>query len=61
MGRYGIDPALLTQWLNGGMAVNDSVDGISFASRRWDLSKPDPNIDHRRVPNLMTGFTRRRR
>ena len=22
--------------------------------RRWDLDKPDPNIDHRRVPNLMT-------
>ncbi len=26
---------------------------------RWGLSKPDPNIDHRRVPNLMTCFTRR--
>jgi uncharacterized protein YijF (DUF1287 family) len=26
--------------------------------RRWGLSKPDPNIDHRRVPNLMTYFTR---
>ena len=25
---------------------------------RWRLSKPDANIDHRRVPNLMTYFTR---
>jgi uncharacterized protein YijF (DUF1287 family) len=26
--------------------------------RRWGLSKPDPNIDHRRVPNLMAYFKR---
>lgn len=26
--------------------------------KNWGLSKPDPNIDHRRVPNLMTFFTR---
>lgn len=26
--------------------------------RRWGPSKPDPNIDHRRVPNLMTFFRR---
>ena len=26
--------------------------------RRWGLSRPDPNIDHRRVPNLMTYFER---
>lgn len=26
--------------------------------RRWRLDKPDPNIDHRRVPNLMTYFAR---
>jgi uncharacterized protein YijF (DUF1287 family) len=25
---------------------------------RWQQSKPDPNIDHRRVPNLMTYFHR---
>ncbi len=25
---------------------------------RWRLSKPDTNIDHRRVPNLMTYFKR---
>ncbi len=24
----------------------------------WGLGKPDPNIDHRRVPNLMTFFDR---
>jgi len=27
--------------------------------RRWGLSRPDPNIDHRRVPNLMVFFERR--
>lgn len=27
--------------------------------QRWGLSKPDPNIDHRRVPNLMTYFSRK--
>lgn len=27
--------------------------------KRWGLSKPDPNIDHRRVPNLQTYFTRK--
>ncbi len=26
--------------------------------RRWGASKPDPNIDHRRVPNLMRYFER---
>lgn len=26
--------------------------------KRWGLSKPDTNIDHRRVPNLITFFTR---
>ncbi|MCS6933670.1 MAG: DUF1287 domain-containing protein [Chitinophagales bacterium] len=26
--------------------------------RLWGLSQPDPNIDHRRVPNLMTYFAR---
>ena len=25
---------------------------------RWHLSTPDPNIDHRRVPNLMVFFSR---
>jgi uncharacterized protein YijF (DUF1287 family) len=26
--------------------------------KKWGLSKPDKNIDHRRVPNLMTFFKR---
>ncbi len=26
--------------------------------KSWGLSRPDKNIDHRRVPNLMTFFTR---
>jgi uncharacterized protein YijF (DUF1287 family) len=34
--------------------------GRAFASypRRWGLARPDTNIDHRRVPNLMTYFRR---
>jgi len=27
--------------------------------KNWGLAKPDPNIDHRRVPNLMVFFTRK--
>lgn len=27
--------------------------------RRWGARRPDPNIDHRRVPNLETFFTRK--
>ncbi|MCL2220663.1 MAG: DUF1287 domain-containing protein [Chitinispirillia bacterium] len=27
--------------------------------KRWGLSAPDPNIDHRRVPNLMVFFARK--
>ena len=27
--------------------------------KKWNLSAPDKNIDHRRVPNLMTFFARR--
>lgn len=27
--------------------------------RHWGLTRPDPNIDHRRVPNLETFFDRR--
>ncbi len=34
---------------------------VAFASypRSWGLRRPDPNIDHRRVPNLRTFFRRR--
>ena len=27
--------------------------------KKWNLKSPDPNIDHRRVPNLQTFFARR--
>lgn len=37
--------------------------GRNFAAypRRWGLSEPDSNIDHRRVPNLQRWFERQRR
>jgi uncharacterized protein len=31
---------------------------FSLYPKKWGLKKPDKNIDHRRVPNLMTFFTR---
>ncbi len=31
---------------------------FSAYPKRWGLSRPDPNIDHRRVPNLMVYFAR---
>lgn len=41
-------------------AVHEDMAG-NFARypRLWGLKKPDKNIDHRRVPNLMTYFARR--
>lgn len=32
---------------------------FSAYPKKWGLKKPDPNIDHRRVPNLQTYFKRR--
>jgi len=42
--------------------VHEDMRG-NFAAypKKWKLSKPDPNIDHRRVPNLQTYFTRQRK
>ena len=37
---------------------NDMRGSFSRYPARWGLSKPDPNIDHRRVPNLATFFRR---
>ncbi|MCF8371008.1 MAG: DUF1287 domain-containing protein [Bacteroidales bacterium] len=36
----------------------DMISNFGKYPQNWDLSKPDKNIDHRRVPNLMTFFTR---
>lgn len=36
----------------------DMKSNFSAYPRRYGLRTPDPNIDHRRVPNLMTFFTR---
>jgi len=37
----------------------DMSDNFNSYPNNWGLTRPDPNIDHRRVPNLMTFFTRR--
>ncbi|PKP48649.1 MAG: DUF1287 domain-containing protein [Bacteroidetes bacterium HGW-Bacteroidetes-11] len=36
----------------------DMKANFSKYPKNWGLSKPDKNIDHRRVPNLMTFFSR---
>jgi uncharacterized protein YijF (DUF1287 family) len=36
----------------------DMVANFDTYPKLWGLRMPDPNIDHRRVPNLMTFFTR---
>lgn len=37
----------------------DMKANFSVYPKIWGLSKPDPNIDHRRVPNLMKFFSRK--
>jgi uncharacterized protein YijF (DUF1287 family) len=37
----------------------DMKSNFSMYPKLWGLSKPDPNIDHRRVPNLQTLFKRK--
>jgi uncharacterized protein len=36
----------------------DMKSNFNLYPRNWNMSKPDRNIDHRRVPNLMTFFSR---
>jgi uncharacterized protein YijF (DUF1287 family) len=37
----------------------DMKANFSKYPKKWGLPRPDPNIDHRRVPNLMTFFSRK--
>ena len=37
---------------------NDMSQHFNAYPHLWGLSRPDPNIDHRRVPNLVTFFKR---
>ena len=51
--------ALRTQGLDLQRAVHEDMKrAFSNYPQRWGLSRPDSNIDHRRVPNLMTYFQR---
>lgn len=51
--------ALRLQGLDLQKAVHeDMVANFSAYPRQWGLKRPDRNIDHRRVPNLMTWFRR---
>lgn len=37
----------------------DIKENFNLYPKLWGLSRPDPNIDHRRVPNLQTLFRRK--
>ncbi|MBD0370396.1 MAG: DUF1287 domain-containing protein [Pyrinomonadaceae bacterium] len=37
----------------------DMASSFNAYPKKWGLAKPDANIDHRRVPNLMTFFERK--
>lgn len=51
--------ALRLQGLDLQKAVHeDMAANFSVYPRQWGLKRPDRNIDHRRVPNLMTWFQR---
>ena len=52
--------ALRAQGLDLQMAVHqDMRQHFAAYPKAWGLKRPDANIDHRRVPNLMTYFSRR--
>lgn len=51
--------ALRTQGLDLQRTVHEDMRAnFSVYPKHWGLSRPDSNIDHRRVPNLMTWFKR---
>ncbi|OLU14837.1 DUF1287 domain-containing protein [Pseudomonas sp. PA1(2017)] len=51
--------ALRLQGLDLQKVVNeDMAANFSAYPKQWGLKRPDRNIDHRRVPNLMTWFRR---
>jgi len=51
--------ALREQKLDLQSAVHEDMQkNFGAYPARWGLKKPDPNIDHRRVPNLMKYFSR---
>ena len=52
--------ALRKQGIDLQKEVHDDMTAhFSEYPRKWGLKKPDPNIDHRRVPNLMAYFKRK--
>ena len=49
-GAFGLDLQRLVH--------EDMARAFSAYPRRWGMGRPDPNIDHRRVPNLQVFFRR---
>lgn len=62
----GVCTDVVIRALRTGMALDlqklvheDMQASFSAYPKQWGLSKPDKNIDHRRVPNLQTYFKRK--
>src|SRR5439155_3644672 len=52
--------ALRTQGIDLQKELHDDMQkNFQAYPQRWGLKRPDSNIDHRRVPNLMTYFQRK--
>ncbi len=62
----GVCTDVVIRAMRGGLAADlqqlvnqDMRANFSAYPKNWGLSKPDRNIDHRRVPNLQTWFKRK--
>lgn len=63
--EYGVCTDVVIRAYRAGLGIDlqklvheDMRRNFSAYPARWGLKKPDPNIDHRRVPNLQTFFRR---
>lgn len=60
-GRGACTDVVIRAFRNAGIDLQqlihkDMMNNFSSYPRKWGLSKPDPNIDHRRVPNQIQFF-----
>jgi uncharacterized protein len=64
--RGACSDVIIRAFRKGGVDLQKEIHedmALSFGAypRKWGLARPDTNIDHRRVPNMMTYFARRGR
>lgn len=61
--RGACSDVIIRAFRQGGVDLQEEIHedmtrSFSAYPQKWGLTKPDANIDHRRVPNLMTYFAR---